>query len=461
MKSQFLATVSHELRTPMQAILGLLELEKARSANLSLVYSSARSLLTLLNDLQDHARIESNSFTLAPRPLALEAWLAQQQRFYHPLMRAGGPTLIVEALTPLPERVLIDADRLQQVINNLMTNALKFTAQGEIRLTLAADEQLIFTLRDSGSGIPPEEQPKLFDPWYQAPSGKKVSVQGSGLGLFICREIVQRMGGDIALRSQPGRGTDVTVTLPLARCEAAPQESAVLPRYAALRCAIVDDHPANLMVLQQQLARFAVEADCFADGRALLRADAERPYDLLFIDQMMPRPDGQLLLRLLRRRDRQRQRTAMRVLCSADAQLLSLPLQANERVLIKPVQLSDLAALLAHFDQDPLAALDDNLRQLAQRSEKFLARLSRTLRDALNNDVARITAARAARDWPQLAEAAHRMKGSWLLIGLEQGAELSQRLSDRAKAQQDAPDEWDLLLLLTNRLLIKLDSYGS
>jgi len=461
MKSQFLATVSHELRTPMQAILGLLELEKARSANLSLVYSSARSLLTLLNDLQDHARIESNSFTLAPRPLALEAWLAQQQRFYHPLMRAGGPTLIVEALTPLPERVLIDADRLQQVINNLMTNALKFTAQGEIRLTLAADEQLIFTLRDSGSGIPPEEQPKLFDPWYQAPSGKKVSVQGSGLGLFICREIVQRMGGDIALRSQPGRGTEVRVTLPLERCETAPQESAVLPRYAALRCAIVDDHPANLMVLQQQLARFAVEADCFADGRALLRADAERPYDLLFIDQMMPRPDGQLLLRLLRRRDRQRQRTAMRVLCSADAQLLSLPLQANERVLIKPVQLSDLAALLAHFDQDPLAALDDNLRQLAQRSEKFLARLSRTLRDALNNDVARITAARAARDWPQLAEAAHRMKGSWLLIGLEHGAELSQRLADRAKAQQDAPDEWDLLLLLTNRLLIKLDSYGS
>lgn len=151
----------------------------------------------------------------------------------------------------------------------------------------------------------------------------------------------------------------------------------------------------------------------------------------------------------------------MRVLCSADAQLLSLPLQANERVLIKPVQLSDLAALLAHFDQDPLAALDDNLRQLAQQSEKFLARLSRTLRDALNNDVARITAARAARDWPQLAEAAHRMKGSWLLIGLEQGAELSQRLSDRAKAQQGAPDEWDLLLLLTNRLLIKLDSYGS
>ena len=462
MKSQFLATVSHELRTPMQAILGLLELEKARSANLALVYSSASSLLTLLNDLQDHARIESNSFTLAPRPLALRDWLAQQQRFYHPLMRAGGPTLRVEALTPLPESVLIDADRLQQVINNLMTNALKFTAQGVIRLTLAADERwLTFSVQDSGSGIPPQEQARLFDPWYQAPSGKKVSVQGSGLGLFICREIVQRMGGDIALRSAPGSGTEVKVSLPLQRCEAAPQEPVVLPRYADLRVAVVDDHPANLLVLQQQLARFGIQADCFAEGRALLRADAAQPYDLLFIDQMMPRPDGQLLLRLLRRRERQRQRPTRRVLCSADAQLLALPLRENERVMIKPVQLGDIAALLAAFAPDPLAALDGNLRQLAQQSDKYLARLSQTLREALSSDVARITAALQADDWPQLAEAAHRMKGSWLLIGLQQGADLSQHIADRAKQQQAAPDEWNLLLLLTNRLLKKLDSYGS
>ncbi len=125
------------------------------------------------------------------------------------------------------------------------------------------------------------------------------------------------------------------------------------------------------------------------------------------------------------------------------------------------MQLSDLAALLAHFDRDPLAALDDNLRQLAQQNEKFLARLSQTLRDALNSDVARITAARATSDWTQLAEAAHRLKGSWLLIGMQEGAALCQQLADRAKQQQDAPDDWDLLLLLTNRLLKKLDSYGS
>ncbi|MGD9424146.1 ATP-binding protein [Pantoea sp. NSTU24] len=464
MKSQFLATVSHELRTPMQAILGLLELEKQQrsSQNLTLLHSSAHALLTLLNDLQDHARIESNSFTLAPRPLALAQWLDRQQHFYHPLMRAEGPRLIVEALTPLPENVMIDADRLQQVVNNLVTNALKFTRHGTIRLTLAAEQQLILQVSDSGSGIPPDEQRKLFDPWYQAPSGKAVSVQGSGLGLFICREMVLRMGGDIRLVSEPGQGTQVTVTLPLEPAiSPGPEDETTLPAFPELRVAIVDDHPANLLVMQQQLTRFAIQADIFEEGRALLRADAQRPYDLLFIDQMMPRPDGTLLLRLLRRRDRQRGWQAMRVLCSADAQLLTRPLEARERVLIKPVQLADLRALLMAFQRDPLAALDDNLWQLAQQNRTFLARLSRTLYSTLTQDLAAMHEAYARADWTTFAGAAHRMKGSWLLAGLDQGAQLSQQLMEQAGAHQDPSETWQSLILLTNRLLKKLESYGT
>lgn len=466
MKSQFLATVSHELRTPMQAILGLLELEQQQrdSANLTLLHSSARSLLTLLNDLQDHARIESNSFSLAPRPLELPHWLAQLQRFYHPLMRDDGPRLVVEALTPLPDRVLIDADRLQQVTNNLVANALKFTRAGEIRLTLAVTQQIVLTISDSGSGIPPDEQQKLFDPWYQAPSGKAVSVQGSGLGLFICREIVQRMGGDIVLHSTPGVGTRVTVTLPLQPVDdASPQAVDVpdWPRYPSLRAAIVDDHPANLLVMQQQLARFAIHADCFAEGRALLRADAVQPYDLLLIDQMMPRPDGALLLRILRRRDRKRKRYVLRVLCSADAQLLHPgSVMANEVLLIKPLALQDIARVLAQGFSDPLARLEENINRLAQHNPKYVARLSATLCQTLHSDSEAIGQAHLARNWSGLASAAHRMKSSWLLLGIEQGAMLSQQLVEKAQQHQDAPEERKLLILLTNRLLEKLEDYG-
>lgn len=467
MKSQFLATVSHELRTPMQAILGLLELEKQQrdSPNLTLLHSSASSLLTLLNDLQDHARIESQSFTLSPRPLDLPRWLAQLQHFYHPLMREEGPQLKVEALTPLPERILIDADRLQQVTNNLIANALKFTRAGEIRLTLAVTQHITLEISDSGSGIPPEEQQKLFDPWYQAPSGKRLSVQGSGLGLFICREIVQHMGGDIVLHSTPGVGTRVTVTLPLQSVAIAPAPEAAAsawPRYPLLRAAIIDDHPANLLVMQQQLAQFAIQADCFADGKALLRADACQPYDLLIIDHMMPRPDGPLLLRILRRRYRQRSRASLRVLCSADTQLrFADVLRADEVLLTKPLTLQDIARMLATHFSDPLASLAENLNALGQHNEKYIARLRTTLKETLSSDSQAMSQAYAAQNWQGVERAAHHMKSSWLLLGINEGAALSQQLAEKAKQHQDAPEERQLLISLTHRLLAKLETHGS
>lgn len=463
-KSQFLATASHELRTPMQAILGLLELEQQQhpSERLTLMHSSARSLMTLLNDLQDHARIENQSFRLTPRPLNLTHWLQQQQQFYHPLMRDVGPTLIVEALTPLPPLVLMDGDRLQQVVNNLVANALKFTRHGEVRLSLAVDEQIQLTLADSGSGIPFNEQAQLFEPWYQAPSGKSHAVQGSGLGLFICREIVKRMGGKLTLTSEPGQGTTVIVQLPLELCDA-PQTDhrTVWPRYPHLRVAIVDDHPTNLLVLQQQLATFGITAALFEEGRSLLRADARQPFDVLLIDQMMPRPDGLTLLRILRRRQQRRPHPSLRVLCSADVQLLKITLQEDEALLLKPIELVHLAPLLARAVQDPLSQLPDSLLILAQHNDAFIPRICHTLQRTLQQDRDALLAAGARHDWPALESAAHRMKGSWLLLGMDEIAGHCQQLVEQVKEQRLDADTFNLLISLTNRLLKQLESYGT
>jgi len=463
-KSQFLATASHELRTPMQAILGLLELEQQQhpSPRLALMHSSARSLMTLLNDLQDHARIENHSFRLTPRPLDLAHWLQQQQQFYHPLMRDAGPQLRVEALTALPLRVQLDSDRLQQVVNNLIANALKFTRQGEISLTLAVSDVITLTVSDSGSGIPLDEQAHLFEPWYQAPSGKSHAVQGSGLGLFICREIVQRMGGTLTLESVPARGTTVQLQLPLELCDALPADNpAHWPHYPQLRVALVDDHPTNLLVMQQQLASFGVEAAVFEDGRALLRADAQQPFDVLFIDQMMPHPDGLTLLRILRRRQRQRGHPALRVLCSADVQLLKQPLQAHEAQLIKPIALSDIAPLLARAVQDPLAVLPQSLMILAQHNPAFIPRICQTLQRTLQQDRDALLLARDSGDDAVLERAAHRLKGSWLMLGMDAVAARCQQLIDQTKQHQPDHETLNLLISLTNRLLNQLDSYGT
>ncbi|MDE1188340.1 MAG: transporter substrate-binding domain-containing protein [Pantoea sp.] len=463
-KSQFLATASHELRTPMQAILGLLELEQELhpSPRLELMHSSARSLMALLNDLQDHARIESHSFRLSPRPIDLAHWLQQQQQFYHPLMRDAGPQLVVEALTTLPAAVLLDGDRLQQVVNNLVANALKFTRAGDIRLTLAVSNDIVLMVADCGSGIPLEEQAQLFEPWYQAPSGKTHAVQGSGLGLFICREIVQRMGGTLTLTSAPGVGTTVQVTLPLQLADGEPEATASSwPHYPQLRVAIVDDHPTNLLVMQQQLATFAIHAEVFDNGRALLRADARQPFDVLFIDQMMPRPDGLTLLRILRRRQRQRGSAALRILCSADAQLAKQPLQPDEALLIKPITLAAIAPLLARMTHDPLSHVPDSLRILAQHNESFIPRICQTLQRTLMLDRDALLAAHEGQNWPELARAAHRMKGSWLLLGIDDIATHCQQLTDAAKQQRLEPESFDLLISLTNRLLKQLESYGT
>ena len=542
-KSQFLATASHELRTPMQAILGLLELEQQQhpSERLTLMHSSARSLMTLLNDLQDHARIENQSFRLAPRPLNLALWLQQQQQFYHPLMRESGPEMIIEALTPLPTWVMLDSDRLQQVVNNLVANALKFTRHGEVRLSLAVDEQIHLTVADSGSGIPLSEQTQLFEPWYQAPSGKSHAVQGSGLGLFICREIVQRMGGSLTLTSEPDQGTTVNVLLPLAvdeqihltvadsgsgiplseqtqlfepwyqapsgkshavqgsglglficreivqrmggsltltsepdqgttvnvllpleRSDTGPvDDHAIWPRYPHLRVAVVDDHPTNLLVLQQQLASFGVTAELFEDGRSLLRADAQQPFDVLLIDQMMPRPDGLTLLRILRRRHQRLGSPALRVLCSADVQLLKITLQENEALLLKPIEREHLVPLLARAVQDPLSPLHESLLILAQHNEAFIPRICQTLQRSLQQDRDALLAASASDDWPALERAAHRMKGSWLMLGMDEIAGYCQQLTDQAKQQQLDADALNLLISLTNRLLNQLESYGT
>ncbi|WP_338562256.1 transporter substrate-binding domain-containing protein [Erwinia sp. E_sp_B04_8] len=357
MKSQFLATVSHELRTPMQAILGLLEVEVSRqpeAKNLTVIHNSASALLTLLNDLQDHAKLENNSFTLVPRPLDPAKWLSRLADFYHPLMRHNGPAFRVEAIPPLPPQILIDGQRLQQIAHNLIGNAIKFTRQGEILVTLAADlqaDQLIFCVTDSGSGIPLAEQSRLFEPWYQTPSGRQFSVQGSGLGLSICKEIVARMKGEIHLDSTPQVGTTLKVTLPLQRVtpDLQPEPAPVLSSQpvSKLRVAVTDDHPTNLLVMQQQLAWFGLEADCYPDGKALLASATS--YDLLFIDYSMPHPDGLTLAKIIRRRERHGAHRSRIVMCSADADILAKPqVQAlTDKVLLKPVTLREIEPLLA------------------------------------------------------------------------------------------------------------------
>ncbi|WP_095096289.1 ATP-binding protein [Serratia ficaria] len=457
MKSKFLATVSHELRTPMHAILGLLELELKRRPvpeGLPVIYSSASSLLNLLNDLQDHARLETGSLTLAPKPLALRPWIARIDALYRPLIGERPLTLEVSADPSLPKAVMIDGERLLQVANNLINNAIKFTSRGAIQVSVGwrpLDErqgELWLTVTDSGCGIAADEIDKLFQPFYRARGAQRISVQGTGLGLSICKEIVEQMGGRIGLQSHPGAGTRVDVTIPLAVSHADPaadpREEPPAPPSPALRAALIDDHPTNVLLLERQLRHFGLQPARFERGYALLKAQRHRPFDLLFIDYNMPRPDGLTLARLIRRDEQRRRRPPCRIiLCSADVQEFTrIPpgLVSIDHFLTKPISLNAIGQLLS---QQPQAAeqelvltdLQRTLTEMAGGDRQMLQRLAATLLGTLREDRQRLSQAAAAANWSQLGQAAHRIKGSLLMLQLPTAARLCQRLAETARQE--------------------------
>lgn len=483
MKSKFLATVSHELRTPMHAILGLLELELKRQPTpegLPVIYSSASSLLNLLNDLQDHARLATGSLTLAPKAVALHPWVAHISALYRPLIGERPVTLNVSAADNLPAAVLIDGERLLQVANNLINNAIKFTPRGSIQVSIGWREQsaqqgeLSLTVTDSGCGIAADEIGKLFQPFYRARGAQRVSVQGTGLGLSICKEIIEQMGGRIELHSRLGVGTEVSLSVPVTEValDSATQQTDKplnLPP-PSLRVALIDDHPTNLLLMERQLRHFGLQPTLFEQGYPLLKAHRRQPFDLLFIDYNMPRPDGLTLARLIRRDEQRHRRPACQIiLCSADVQEFTrIPpeLVAIDRFLTKPISLDALAQALpqqpqALEQQLVLTDLQQSLADMAGNDRPMIQRLATTLLTTLQQDRQRLALAAQSEDWLQLGQAAHRIKGSLLMLQLPAAASLCQQLVESGREGTLLQDAYTELSTLVEQILIELDDLVS
>lgn len=483
MKSKFLATVSHELRTPMHAILGLLELELKRQPTpegLPVIYSSASSLLNLLNDLQDHARLATGSLTLAPKAVALHPWVAHISALYRPLIGERPVTLNVSAADNLPAAVLIDGERLLQVANNLINNAIKFTPRGSIQVSIGWREQsaqqgeLSLTVTDSGCGIAADEIGKLFQPFYRARGAQRVSVQGTGLGLSICKEIIEQMGGRIELHSRLGVGTEVSLSVPVTEValDSATQQTDKplnLPP-PSLRVALIDDHPTNLLLMERQLRHFGLQPTLFEQGYPLLKAHRRQPFDLLFIDYNMPRPDGLTLARLIRRDEQRHRRPACQIiLCSADVQEFTrIPpeLVAIDRFLTKPISLDALAQALpqqpqALEQQLVLTDLQQSLADMADNDRPMIQRLATTLLTTLQQDRQRLALAAQSEDWLQLGQAAHRIKGSLLMLQLPAAASLCQQLVESGREGTLLQDAYTELSTLVEQILIELDDLVS
>lgn len=308
-KAAYLAMISHELRTPISAILaGAGELERTSPgqgrAQARLIKGAGQMMRGLLDDLLDLSKIEVGRMEVEVAAFDLRALVSEALRMWRPEARHKGLRLRVEGARTLPEWVEGDPTRIRQVLNNLISNALKFTAQGSITLRLSATQDadgafaVAVAVADTGPGMTPDQVARLFTPFDQLDAGTARKHGGSGLGLAISRELARLMGGDLNASSASGEGATFTLTLTLPAAEN--PVAAQAPQAVEARVLVVDDHAVNRQAISLVLAPLGIVPETAASAEEGLERLARETFDIVLMDVYMPDMDGREATRRLR-----------------------------------------------------------------------------------------------------------------------------------------------------------------
>ena len=440
-KSTFLATMSHEIRTPMNAVIGMLELTLKRADHghldrpaIEVAYNSAKDLLELIGDILDIARIESGRLSLAPERVNLRELIESVVRVFDGLARQKSLNLLLEFNPGVEERdVQIDPLRFKQILSNLVSNAIKFTEQGEVKIRVdiqATGEpqqiEMKLVVEDTGIGISRDDQQRLFEPFSQADNSGHLARSGAGLGLVICRSLCEMMGGQLTLSSVPRVGTQVFVSLqmtslppayPLIELKPATQDAA-----AVLNVLVVDDHPANRLLMCQQLGFLGHRFTAVQHGAAGFQAWRQEHFDLIIADCNMPIMNGYELARSIREHEQREDITPCIILgFTANAQPEEKQRCRDAGMndcLFKPISLTTLERHLAEitplspgriFDLDSLNTLTGGDPLLSQRLLEELLSSSRRDREELMAMLGQGTL-------QDLVDQAHKIKGAARIV---------------------------------------------
>ncbi len=482
-KSAFLAMMSHELRTPLVAVTGTLEvlglgehLDDEQRALVDVATRSARSLLGVIGDVLDFSKIEAGHLDLVPVQTNVGALVADVVT-QHRLAAPGGGAVALRTTIDdrLAARHAADPVRLRQVLGNLVGNAVKFTREGsvDVRVVVAGEadgsQQLVIEVQDTGIGVSAEDQARLFEPFEQAGAQDARRAGGTGLGLVICRQLVEAMGGRVAMTSELGRGTTMRVELALPVAEArdgdaldgGPLERRALPPRADAEregslLLLVEDHPVNREILALQLEAIGFQTDTAADAEAALALFERSRYGLVFTDIQLPGADGYELARRVRSLEARGGRARAPVVALTASALSGererCAAAGMDDVVVKPATLATLAQTLRRWLPDdvwsdagaqPVAgpAIDQSALDELTGGDQDLGRdiVTRYL-ESLGDDLEALWQALRDGDADALRRQAHRIAGASRTVGAHAVAAQAARLEDAAQRTADGSE---------------------